>query len=241
MPAPTSPKWPASSSKRSGAGARSRQRDDAGHAHRRRPATISALQGKTRDARAGNVRADAPRAARRRHRARHAVRHRRSDGPEVARRGRRCAAAVMPRSCCWNARRMRRPRIDWRKRNAIATSSCPTASTRRVVKDDSLLSVVRFSAPAPSWLIDQLARIDARRFGRSGLQAPTQTNGSRRTPTTANAAAAARCSWSRRATASAQAGRTQRLEAHAKIAADAGSAGRPADADDQQAGGEVGA
>ncbi|HEX8602719.1 MAG TPA: ATP-binding protein, partial [Pseudoduganella sp.] len=27
-------------------------------------------------------------------------------------------------------------------------------------KDDSLLSVVRFSAPAPSWLIDQLSRID---------------------------------------------------------------------------------
>ncbi|UUZ56425.1 hypothetical protein LP419_15210 [Massilia sp. H-1] len=27
-------------------------------------------------------------------------------------------------------------------------------------KDGSLLSVVRFSAPAPSWLIDQLSRID---------------------------------------------------------------------------------
>jgi chromosome segregation ATPase len=29
-----------------------------------------------------------------------------------------------------------------------------------VVKDDTLLSVVRFSAPAPSWLIDQLERIE---------------------------------------------------------------------------------
>ncbi|HEU4375824.1 MAG TPA: chromosome segregation protein SMC, partial [Telluria sp.] len=36
----------------------------------------------------------------------------------------------------------------------------PECITAPVSKDDSLLSVVRFSAPAPSWLIDQLARID---------------------------------------------------------------------------------
>jgi chromosome segregation ATPase len=36
----------------------------------------------------------------------------------------------------------------------------PECVTAPVTKDDSLLSVVRFSAPAPSWLIDQLARID---------------------------------------------------------------------------------
>ena len=48
----------------------------------------------------------------------------------------------------------------WRRRSAIATSSCPECVTAPVSKDDSLLSVVRFSAPAPSWLIDQLARID---------------------------------------------------------------------------------
>ena len=74
-----------------------------------------------------------------------------------------------------------------------------------------------FRRQAPGWLIDQLARIDARRFGRRRLQAGQRTtSGSRRTPTTANAAAAARCSWKRRATASAQAGRTQRLEAMQK-------------------------
>jgi len=36
----------------------------------------------------------------------------------------------------------------------------PECVSAPVSKDDSLLSVVRFSAPAPSWLIDQLARID---------------------------------------------------------------------------------
>jgi chromosome segregation ATPase len=58
----------------------------------------------------------------------------------------------------------------------------PECISAPVTKDDSLLSVVRFSAPAPSWLIDQLAR----------------------TPTTANGAAAARCSSKPRATASAR-------------------------------------
>jgi chromosome segregation ATPase len=35
----------------------------------------------------------------------------------------------------------------------------PERVTARVAKDDSLLSVVRFSAPVPAWLVEQLARI----------------------------------------------------------------------------------
>jgi hypothetical protein len=120
---------------------------------------------------------------------------------------------------------MRRPPINWRRRSAIATSSCRIASSAPVVKDDTLLSVVRFSSKAPSWLIDQLERIERvdsvddgfksdadewitpdayhreRRGGRSMFVEPSRYRFG-------------------------AAGKTQRLEAIQKVAAVAGSPGR---------------
>ena len=135
-------------------------RDDTGRAHRRRPADHLRAAGQERDAGTGSVRADAPRAARRGHRARDAVRYRRSDRPEVAGRGRRRAAAATPRWCCSNAPRMRRPPTAWPRRSATPLHR---ARLRRRAGSRRTTACCRWCAsraPAPSWLIDQLARID---------------------------------------------------------------------------------
>jgi hypothetical protein len=104
------------------------------------------------------------------------------------------------------------------------------------IKDDSLMSVVKFSAKVPSWLVEQLSRITRVDNVDAGAKLRAATmSGSRRKPITANAAAAARCSWKRRVTASA-AGRIAAHGSDPEIAAGTGSAGRHADPDRVQAG-----
>ena len=128
-------------------------------AHCRRAGDDRRAAGQDGHAGAGQCARHAPRAARRGYRPRHAVRYRRSDGQPLAGRRRRRTWAAMRRWCCSTRPRMAAAAYRLAEKERYRHFIVPELVTAPSAKDDSLLAVVKFSAPVPSWLIEQLSRI----------------------------------------------------------------------------------